>query len=457
MKQKILLVDDDAFSRRFIQDLLRDRDIDLQIAVNCAQARVAFRSADFNLVLLDQRLPDGSGLDLFTEMRRDRPRQVAILITAYAEVRDAVRATRDGLFDYLTKPFQDIEALDAAIASALELDRAYREIAQLRDTLKGNEEGPAIIGRSAAIEGLMIQARQVAPLDTTVLIEGESGVGKELVAQLIHRSSGRSRGRLLDINCGALSEQLLESTLFGYEKGAFTGAAKSAPGYFEEADGGTLFLDEICDMSAKLQASLLRVLQEGTFSRLGSTARKSSNFRLICATNKPLEKAVAEGHFRADLYYRINVVVLRVPPLRKRPEDVLPIALHFLRYFNGKFGKDVGPLTPEAVARLESAHWPGNIRELKHAIERIVAMKAAGPITADDLGIASVATDRSPTSGMAPFRVAREEFERTYFTDLLAVTAGNISEAARLSGIARQNLYPYLKRLGLVILSREAS
>jgi two-component system response regulator HydG len=452
MKPKILLVDDDAFTSRLIQGLLRERNMELQVAGNCAQARIAFHATDFNLVLLDQRLPDGNGLDLFAEMRRERPRQVAMLITGFADVRDAVRAVRGGLFDYLTKPFVNLEDLDAVVASALELDRAYREIADLRDTLDARNAGPVIIGRSAALEGLMIQVRQVAPLDTTVLLEGESGVGKELVAQLIHRSSGRSGGRILEMNCGALSEQLLESTLFGYEKGAFTGAAKSAAGYFEEADGGTLFLDEICDMSTKLQSSLLRVLQEGTFSRLGSTVKKSSNFRLICATNRPLEKEVVENRFRADLYYRINVVALDVPPLRKRPEDIMPIALHFLRNFNGKFGREIGPFTPEAVALLEAAAWPGNVRELKHLIERTVAMKLSGLITPDDLGVRSPVAGDDSLPGRKPedFRTAREKFEREYFSALMAATAGNVSEAARLSHMARQNLYPYLRRLGLV-------
>jgi DNA-binding NtrC family response regulator len=451
MKPKILLVDDDAFARRLVEGLLRERDVELQVAADCAEARIAFHETDFNLVLLDQRLPDGNGLDLFAQMRRERPRQVAILITGFADVRDAVRAVRGGLFDYLTKPFVSLEELDAVVANALELDRAYREIADLRDSLDARNAGPVIIGRSAAIERLMMQVHQVAPLDTTVLVEGESGVGKELVAQLVHRSSGRSGGKILEINCGALSEQLLESTLFGYEKGAFTGAAKSAAGYFEEADGGTLFLDEICDMSTKLQSSLLRVLQEGTFSRLGSTVKKRSNFRLVCATNKPLEKEVAENRFRADLYYRINVVALHVPPLRKRPEDIMPIAMHFLRKFNGKFGREIGAFTADAIAALEAAAWPGNVRELKHVIERTVAMKLTGVITAEDLGVCRPAGgDASGDDKLLPFRAAREEFERQYFSALMAASAGNVSEAARLSHLARQNLYPYLRRLGLV-------
>jgi len=451
MKPKILLVDDDEFTRQLIGDMLRQRNVDLRIAVNAAQARIAFHQADFNLILLDQRLPDGNGLDLFAKMRAERPQQVAILITGHADVRDAVRAVREGLFDYLTKPFETLEALDTAITSALELDRAYREIADLRESLDAKKPGPVIIGRSAAIEGLLAQARLVAPLDTTVLIEGESGTGKELLAQLVHRSSRRSEGPMLEINCGALSEQLLESTLFGYEKGAFTGAAKSSAGYFEEANGGTLFLDEIRDMSPKLQASLLRVLQEGNFTRLGSTTSRRSDFRLICATNRPLESEVAAQRFRVDLYYRINVIPLRIPPLRTRPEDIMPLALHFLSYYNRKFDRKLGPFTPEAANALEAAPWPGNVRELKDAIERVAAVKLAGAIAPGDLAIGGANPAVAPTPRqLVSFRTAREEFEREYFSRLLVEAGGNISEAARLSGLARQNLYPHLKRLGLV-------
>jgi len=451
MRPKILLVDDDPFTRSLFDDLLRDRDADLHIAINLAQARHAFREADFNLVILDQRLPDGNGLDLFAEMRRERPRQTAILITGFAEVRDAVRAVREGLFDYLTKPFDDLEELDAIIDKALEMDRAYREIADLRENLEARRDGPVIIGRSAAMEGLLMQSRQIAPLDTTVLIEGESGTGKELFARLVRTLSRRARGPLLEVNCAALSESLLESTLFGYDKGAFTGAARTTAGYFEEADGGTLFLDEIADMSFKLQASLLRVLQERSFVRLGSTRVRKSDFRLICATNRPLAEEVRAGRFRADLFYRINVVVLNVPPLRERIDDIMPLALYFLDHFNRKFDHRVGPFTPEAFAALEAAEWAGNVRELEHAVERAVAIKVTGPITPTDLGPLHAATHCTGSgSPAAPFREARDAFEREYFTGLLAAVGGNVSEAARLAGIARQNFYAHIKRLGIV-------
>ena len=451
MKSKILLVDDDPFTRRLFEGLFRGGSIELVTASNVAQARNAFDLGDFNLVILDQRLPDGNGLDLFAEMRRLRPRQTALMITGYAEVRDAMRAVREGLFDYLTKPFENLEELEAVIAKALEMDRAYREIADLRELFTSRSGDPIIISHSAAMEKLLVQLRQAAPLDTTVLIEGESGTGKEVIAKLLHSLSPRVGGPMKELNCGALSESLIEAALFGYEKGAFTGAVKTTAGYFEEANNGTILLDEIADMSPKLQVSLLRVLQEGTFVRLGSTVQRPSNFRLICATNKPLDAEVAAGRFRSDLYYRINVVPLRVPPLRERREDILPLALFFLEHFNRRFNKDAGPLQPDAIASLEGAQWAGNVRELKHTIERAVVINAGGPITSEHLGIAAASDEAQvlPTQPL-PYREAHLRFERTYFSGLLRAADGNVSEASRLSGIARQNIYGHLERAGLV-------
>jgi two-component system response regulator HydG len=450
MKAEILLVDDDPYTRRLFEGLLREGEVTLQTAANVAQARPLFRATDFNLVILDQRLPDGNGLDLFAEMRSERPQQVAMLITGFAEVRDAMRAVREGLFDYLTKPFKNLDELRAVIGRALEMDRAYREIVNLRETLGTSTDSPILVSRSAVMERLLAQVRQAAPLDTKVLIEGESGTGKEVVAKRIHALSTRARGPLLEVNCGALSESLLEAALFGYEKGAFTGAAKATPGYFEEADGGTLLLDEITDMSPKLQANLLRVLQESTFARVGSTVQRPSDFRLICATNKSLEDEVKAGTFRADLFYRIKVLVIRIPPLRERKEDILPLALLFVEHFSKAFGKKVGPFTPEAVVAMETAYWAGNVRELRHAVERAVVINTGGPITPLDLGIAGGRVHLAPsTSQPLPFREARDGFDREYFANLLQLANGNVSEAARLSGLARQNFYNHIERLGL--------
>lgn len=454
MKSKILLVDDDPFTRRLFENLYRGGAVDLVATTNVEEARRAFDLDDFNLVILDQRLPDGNGLDLFAEFRKLRPRQTALMITGYAEVRDAMRAVREGLFDYLTKPFENLEELEAVISKALEMDRAYREIADLREILSSRSGDPIIISRSAAMKNILMQVRQAAPLDTTVLIEGESGTGKEVIAKLLHSLSTRTHGPWKELNCGALSEPLIEAALFGYEKGAFTGAVKTTPGYFEEANQGTILLDEIADMSPKLQVSLLRVLQEGTFVRLGSTTQRPSNFRLICATNKSLDLEVAAGRFRADLYYRINVVPLHVAPLRERRDDILPLALFFLDHFNRKFNKDAGPLQSEAISKLEAAHWSGNVRELKHTMERAVVISGGGPISGADLGLTNKGTDPFilPSQPL-PYREAYLRFEHMYFSNLLQVAQGNISEASRLSGVARQNIYGHLERAGVVTKS----
>ena len=451
MKSKILLVDDDPFTRRLFESLFGGGSVELVTATNVAEARRALDLGDFNLAILDQRLPDGNGLDLFADMRKLRPRQTALMITGHAEVRDAMRAVRDGLFDYLTKPFENLEELEAVIAKALEMDRAYREIADLREIITARAGDPIIISHSVAMERLLAQLRQAAPLDTTVLIEGESGTGKEVVAKLLHSLSSRTAGPLKALNCGALSESLAEAALFGYEKGAFTGAVKTTAGYFEEADNGTILLDEIADMSPKLQVSLLRVLQEGTFVRLGSTVQRPSNFRLICATNKPLDQEVAAGRFRSDLYYRINVVPLRVPPLRDRRDDILPLALFFLEHFNRKFNKTAGPLQSDAIVALEAAQWAGNVRELKHTIERAVVINAGGPVAQADLGLPGKVTEAMAASGqLLPYREAKQRFDRAYFSDLMQAADGNVSEAARISGVARQNIYGHLERAEVV-------
>ncbi|MBL8573010.1 MAG: sigma-54-dependent Fis family transcriptional regulator [Hyphomicrobiaceae bacterium] len=454
---RILVVDDDHFTRTLLDGLLSDRCEVLRLAESAAEARAAFAADDFNLILMDQRLPDADGLGLLREFRTQRPRLVAIMITGHADVRDAMRAVREGLFDYRTKPFEDLDDLERVIDKALEMDRAYREI----DRLQAAVAGPKLIAASPAMSRLVDQIRQVATLDTTILIEGESGTGKDVVARLIHAESRRGRGPYLDVNCGALPESLLEGLLFGYEKGAFTGAAKTTAGTIEKADGGSLFLDEIADMSPKLQSALLRVLQDGCFSRVGSTERRGSDFRLIAATNRPLAGLVATGAFREDLFYRINVVVLRLPPLRERAGDVVLLATHFLEHFQAKFGRSVGTWSPEALQLLETQPWPGNVRQLKHAIERLVALHPGGPIDVShvaaviepvvETGRASTTIPEEGAPELVAYRDAREGFERDYLRRLFVAAAGNVSEAARLSGIPRQNLYVRMKRWGIVI------
>jgi len=461
MLPRILVVDDDRYTRTLLERML-ETSAQVQVAADGAQARQLFAEGDFNLVLMDQRLPGDNGIELLREFRVRRPKMVAILMTGFADVRDAVAAVREGLSDYLTKPFEDLEALEAVIGKALELDAAYREIDGLRARLAAEAGAPVMVGKSPAMERLIGQIRQVAGLDTTVLLEGESGTGKDLVAKLIHAWSPRSAKPYLEVNCGALAETLLESLLFGHEKGAFTGATVASPGYFEKTDGGNLFLDEIADMSPKLQSSLLRVLQDHRFTRIGSTQSRATDFRLICATNRSLAGEVTAGNFREDLYYRVNVVVLRLPPLREREGDIIRLATHFLDHFNAKFGKECGPFTPAAVDALMSCRWPGNVRELQHCVERVVALHPGGPIEMANLCPACdartacrpekavvVAPSASSAAPMG-YQEARAEFERGYMRRMIEAAGGNVSEAARMSGIPRQNFYTRMKRWGFV-------
>ncbi|MDO8318819.1 sigma-54 dependent transcriptional regulator [Rhodoferax sp.] len=455
MLPKILVVDDDRYTRTLLEQMLRTS-AQVHLATQGEEARQLFAAHDFNLVLMDQRLPQHQGLDLLREFRAQRPRMVAILMTGFADVRDAVAAVREGLFDYLTKPFEDLEALEAVIGKALEIDAAYREIDSLRSRLAVKSGAPLVVGQSAAMRHLLGQVQQVAGLDTTVLLDGESGTGKDVMAKLIHAHSKRADKAFLEVNCGGLPESLLESLLFGYEKGAFTGAAQATTGYFEKANGGNLFLDEIADMSPKLQSSLLRVLQDHSFCRIGSTQPRSTDFRLICATNRSLAGEVKAGRFREDLYYRINVVAVHLPPLREREGDVFRLAVHFLELFNAKFGKQCGPFTPAALATLESHPWPGNVRELQHCIERVVALQLGGVVDAVHLCPSCGPTTQADpmlVSAVTPalaYQEARADFEHAYLRQLLDAADGNISEAARLSGIPRQNLYVRMKRWGFV-------
>jgi len=459
---RILVVDDDPYTLKLFERLFRSKAVDLKLASKAIEAWRYFREGEFNLILMDQRLPDGRGLEIIKEMREERPLQVAILMTGFADVSDAIRAVREGLFDYLCKPFKNLDALEAVIEKALEFDRAYREINRLREALDQRKACSTLIGRSAGMETMMGQMRQIAPLDTTVLFEGESGTGKSMIAKHLHDLSREEKKAFLVVNCGGLSESLLESALFGYERGAFTGAIKTTPGYFEKADHGTLFLDEISNMSEKMQCSLLQVLQEKTFSRLGSAEMHSSDFRLICATNKRLADEVEAGHFREDLFYRINVITIEIPPLRERGEDIILLALHFLGQFNDRFGKKVGPFSPEAIEALKGFSWPGNVRQLQHVIERMVALHPGGPISAihiEQIGqvIKKQKKERRKDKEISPYQEEREAFESDYLRRLLIRAGGNVSEAARISGIPRQNLYVRMKRWGILPILRSFS
>ena len=451
MTCKILLVDDERYTATLFEGLFRGHPVALDVALDANGARQRFRTTDYNLILMDQRLPDGSGLDLIQEMRRERPHQIAIMITGYADVRDAVRTVREGLFDYLTKPFDDLESLEATIDKALELDRAYREIDSLRHTLDGRGEGQALIGRSPAIERLLQQIRQVAPLDTSVLLEGESGTGKELVARILHAGSPRSAGPFCEVNCGALSEQPAGKHPVRLREGGLYGGGQDHPGLpgtgrrwlpVPRRSGG--HEPQATDQPAagasgahlpaarrhrpalqrlppdlRLQPHLATAVRDHAFARTCSTASTWSP----CASRRCASDARTSW----------------------------PLALHFLALFQARFHKDVGPFTPEAIRLLEAHAWPGNVRQLRHAVEHVVALHPGGPIGAIHLdqlaGEPLGATHPGP--GAALCGGARARFEQDYLERLLQAADGNVSEAARISGIARQNLYPRLRRRDL--------
>ncbi|MEQ4538753.1 MAG: sigma-54 dependent transcriptional regulator [Billgrantia sp.] len=451
MKRRALIVDDDVNTCELLEELVQAQGLEAEVAGNVQRARELAARCRYNLLLVDQRLPDGNGLDFVRELDVSQTRQVAVLMTGFVDVRDAVSAIREGLFDYLEKPFESLDALEAVIRRALAYDTALCEADAYREmvaTVSGHDN---LVGQSPPMQQLMKQIAQVAPLDTTVLIEGESGTGKELVARLLHGGSPRKRNPFIAVNCGALTEELLESALFGYERGAFTGAERTTPGFFEAASGGTLFLDEIADMSPRLQAALLRVVEERCFKRLGSQAVQAGDFRLACATNQPLEGLVEKQRFREDLLWRLSVVTLRTPPLRERRSDIATLASYFLEQLNRRYGRQAGPLTPDALEALKSAPWRGNVRELRHVIERVVALQPLGAITASDLfDTVGRRRSRGPTweGWQLPldYAEAKEKFERLWLEHLLEAAQGNVSAAARMSGLARQNLYTRLHR-----------
>ncbi|HHL39329.1 MAG TPA: sigma-54-dependent Fis family transcriptional regulator [Deltaproteobacteria bacterium] len=451
----ILVVDDEGYTRKLLSKLLGSLGYDVLTAVDGPEALRKFEASVADLVMLDQRMPGMDGLTVLRRIKELDPAVAVIMMTGYGTVEEAVKAMKLGAYDYLAKPFDNVDEVELTVKRALKDKFLSDENRYLKERLDESLSFDAVVGRSKAMRRIIDLIKKVAPLDSTVLLHGETGTGKELIAQTIHQNSPRASRRFVAVNCGSLSESLLESTLFGYEKGAFTGAVKTTTGYFEAADGGTLFLDEITGTSLKLQTSLLRVLQEREFTRLGDTVRRKTDFRLITAANVPMEEEIAAGRFREDLYYRINVIPIEIPPLRERREDIALLARYFLDRFREKLGKDVGPFTAGALAAMEAYEWRGNVRELENMVERVVALKGSGPIDAADLpphvtGRGGAQDAAAPESYSAmPFQEAKETFERLYIEDVLKRVDGNVSKAAEITGIRRQNLYLKLKKYGL--------
>jgi len=449
---RVLIVDDEELVRVGLIEALSAEGFVCDGAAYGDEALGKIKDIGFDLVLLDMRLPGNlQGLDLLRQIKAWNPDTIVIMMTAFASVGSAVEAMKLGAYDYVTKPFK-LDEIRLTVRRALDALSLRRELARFKNIQKARYNFDALRSPSPKMQAVYDMARKIARSKAaTVLILGESGTGKELVARAIHYESDRADKPFMEINCTAVPETLLESELFGYEKGAFTDAKEAKEGLFELADGGTIFLDEIGDMSPAIQAKLLRFLQERTFKRVGGVRDIKVDVRIIAATNRDLEKAVKEGSFRADLYYRINVVTMELPPLRERAEDIIHLANKFVQEYNLEFGKNVQGFTPEAEQLLLSYPWPGNVRELKNMIERVMLLENDTLIRAEHLPIKPDALASAGVGGMSlevP-SLRLEEVERAAIQRALEQTGGNKAEAAKILGINRTTLYSKLRKLGM--------
>src|SRR6187401_1262041 len=401
---RILIADDHETLRRTLAQSLAENGHEVDEAPNGNAAIEKLHEGAYDVVVSDLRMGGSTGIDVLKTAKSLQPNCAVILMTAFGSISTAVEAMRAGAFDYVQKPFE-IEEMEVKIAKALEMRQMQHQIDYLRHAQGDIYEFDRIIGSSGALEKVLEVVRKVAKSNTTVLVRGETGTGKELIAGAIHHNSHRAARNFIKVNCAALQENLLESELFGHEKGAFTGADKLRIGRFEQADGGTLFLDEIGDMSPNTQAKILRVLQEHEFERLGGTRTIKVDVRLIAATNRDLSAMVAAGQFREDLYYRLNVVTIEMPPLRERKEDIGALAGFFIRRFAGELKKKIQGPEPDALKLLMRYHWPGNIRELENAIERAMLLADGAYISADDLRLGDTGTIGSSSGGSTVVRI----------------------------------------------------
>jgi two-component system response regulator HydG len=439
---RVLIVDDDASSRRLLEVRMRALGCDVALAANGREAQEAIRQDVPALMLLDLEMPRMGGMELLRALRQEGLDVPSIVITAHGSIETAVEAMREGAYDFLPKPF-DPKHLELVVRKALERRELLESNQLLRETLAARF--PEILGTSQPIQRPIDVARNVAPTNSTVLLLGESGTGKEVFAQAIHRWSSRADRPFVIVNCVALSEALLESELFGHEKGAFTGAHQTKRGKFELAHGGTVFLDEIGDMPPSLQAKLLRVLQDHTFERVGGTRPIRADIRVISATNRDLEKAVQDGRFREDLFYRLNVITVQLPPLRERREDIPLLAQHFLRRYAGKNAKAITGFTEEALDLLQTYAWPGNVRELENVIERAVVLTRSSIISPADLPETVVGSDQAARHLVVSIGTPLEEVEDRLIEETLHYTKGDKTLAAKLLGIATRTIYRRMK------------
>jgi len=444
-KKRILVIDDERAVRETLSQILTDEGYQVT-AVDSGEEGLRRISEDsLDLVFLDVWLRDRDGLSILEAARGRLAELPVVMISGHANVETAVRAVRLGAEDFLEKPL----SLDRVLLTAQKAIERRSLLAELA-SFRGQSEREELIGESAPLRRLKEEIARVAPTDARVLITGESGTGKELIARAIHRRSARADSRLIEVNCAAIPEELIESELFGHVRGSFTGASEDRRGKFEEADGATLFLDEVGDMSARTQAKVLRALQEGRFTRVGGTRPIESDARILSATNKNLPSEIRAGRFREDLYFRLAVVPLDVPPLRDRFDDLPTLCRHFLDVASQRLGRRPKPLSSAALDALRAYRWPGNVRELKNLIERLMILSPHPEIGVEDLP-AEFRPEDGAVAPDAPLREARDDFERRYILAALRRSRGNVTRAAETLEIERSNLYRKLKSYGIEV------
>jgi two-component system response regulator HydG len=450
---RVLLVEDNAVLRRGIATALRERFPDVEEEDNGDRAVARLRDASlepFDAIVTDLRLPGADGVEVLRAARERDQSTAVLLMTAHGSVETAVEAMKLGAFDFLQKPF-DLDQLELRITRAVEHVRLRREVTQLRAERVAGYAAENIVGSSEALREALDLARRVAPTRSTVLVTGETGTGKELIAGLIHASSPRAAQPFVKMNCAALPETLLESELFGHERGAFTGADRLRVGRFEQADGGTILLDEVGDLSAATQSKLLRVLQEQEFHRLGGREPIRTDVRIVAATNRLLESEVEAGRFREDLYFRLNVIRIHLPPLRERQEDLLALADHFLARFARELGRPRTGFSPAARARIASHGWPGNVRELRNAVERAVLLADGLHVDARHFGPEEVrirVPEQRPVAPASP-SLSLQETQRNLVLEALRRTGHVQKDAAKLLGVSRRKLNYMIQRLAI--------